>query len=204
MVKFNDRGLVPAIVQNIDDDSVLTLAYMNKQALQKTLEGPDAWFYSRSRRELWHKGETSGHFMKVVSLTYDCDGDALLLRVKPTGPACHSGEDTCFHNQVDPTTVQESFDPGPGILEEIVNVIQERKNSSCRESYTTSLLEAGCSRIAQKVIEEAGELALSSVSEETESVIQEAADLFYHVLLLLSASDVQPERVWEELRRRRR
>ena len=204
MVKFDDRGLVPAIVQNIDDDSVLTLAYMNKQALQKTLKGPDAWFYSRSRRELWHKGETSGHFMKIVSLTYDCDGDALLLRVKPTGPACHSGDDTCFHNQVDPTAGRESFDPGPGVLEEIITIIQKRKDSSSNESYTTSLLEAGRSRIAQKVIEEAGELALSSVSEETQSIVQEAADLLYHVLLLLSASDVSSECVWEELRRRRR
>ena len=204
MVKFDDRGLVPAIVQNIDDDSVLTLAYMNKQALQKTLKGPDAWFYSRSRRELWHKGETSGHFMKIVSLTYDCDGDALLLRVKPTGPACHSGDDTCFHNQVDPTAGRESFDPGPGVLEEIITIIQKRKDSGSNESYTTSLLEAGRSRIAQKVIEEAGELALSSVSEETQSIVQEAADLLYHVLLLLSASDVSSECVWEELRRRRR
>ncbi len=204
MVKFDDRGLVPAVVQDVDDGAVLTLAYMNREALQKTLEGPDTWFYSRSRRELWHKGETSGNFLKVESVTADCDGDALLVRVRPTGPACHTGERTCFHNPVEKTPETEEIEAGPGVLDELFDVIEERKESAPEGSYTASLLEAGRERISQKVIEEAGELALAGMGNDGEHLAREAADLLYHTLVLLSAAEVPPHRVWEELRSRRR
>ena len=204
MVKFDDRGLVPVVVQDVDDGAVLTLAYMNSEALQKTLEGPDTWFYSRSRRELWHKGETSDNFLKVESVTADCDGDALLVRVRPTGPACHTGERTCFHNPVGKTPETEEIEAGPGVLDELFDVIEGRKESAPEGSYTASLLEAGRERISQKVIEEAGELALAGMGDDGEHLAREAADLLYHTLVLLSAAEVPPNRVWEVLRSRRR
>ena len=204
MVKFDDRGLVPAVVQDADDGTVLTLAYMNGEALQKTLEGPDTWFYSRSRRELWHKGETSGNFLKVESVTADCDGDALLVRVRPTGPACHTGERTCFHNPLEKDPEIGETEAGPGVLDELFDVIEKRKESAPEGSYTASLLEAGRERISQKVIEEAGEMALAGVGDDRDHLVREAADLLYHTLVLLSAAGVPSGRVWEELRSRRR
>ena len=211
MVRFNDRGLIPAIIQDADSGRVLTLAYMNEEALRRTLEGPDVWFYSRSRRKLWHKGETSGNYLRVQSAALDCDGDAILVQVRPTGPACHTGHESCFFNEMPPAGAEASkpleaeYGSGPGVLSEISDVIEDRRRSPASGSYTASLLEGGVERVAQKVVEEAGEVVIAAVSDlETTRLAPEVADLFYHTLVLLSAADVSPDAVWDELRARRK
>ena len=211
MVLFNDRGLIPAIVQDVDTGRVLTLAYMNKEALTRTLKGPDVWFYSRSRGELWHKGETSGNYLKVKSAALDCDGDAILVQVKPTGPACHTGRESCFFNEIPHAGTEASETPeaeygtGPGVLAELSDVIEDRRRAPGSGSYTASLFEGGVERVAQKVVEEAGEAAIAAVGPEAaERLSPEVADLFYHALVLLSAAGVSPDAVWAELRARRR
>ena len=206
MLRFDDRGLIPAVVQDDATNQVLTLAYMNREALNKTLEGPDVWFYSRSRRELWHKGETSGNFLKVKSVSLDCDMDAVLVRVDPAGPACHTGETTCFHTETPETVEADGAKSavGPGVLDAVFDVVMDRKRSMPGDSYTTTLFEAGRARIAQKVIEEGGETALAGVSGDREHTAEEMADLFYHALVLLADVDSSPSDVWQSLHRRRR
>ena len=164
MIRFDDRGLVPAVVQDMENGEVLTVAYMNREALRRTLEGPDVWFFSRSRHALWHKGETSGNFLRVREIAADCDRDALLVKVTPTGPACHTGQRSCFHNAVD--TADGEATNGPGILDELFDVIADRRVNPRSGSYTSSLFESGRKRIAQKVIEEAGEAALAGVDDD--------------------------------------
>ena len=202
MVRFNDRGLIPAIVQDDSTGDVLTLAYMNEEALQRTLDGPDVWFYSRSRASLWHKGETSGNFLKVKSVIEDCDADAVLVRADPTGPACHTGARSCFNEPVD-TSSDASIDAGPGIIDELFDVINDRKENPAEGSYTSSLFESGRERIAQKVIEEAGEWAIAGLGNDPERAAEEIGDLLYHTLVLMADAGIEPELVWKELRKRR-
>ncbi|MBI4219755.1 MAG: bifunctional phosphoribosyl-AMP cyclohydrolase/phosphoribosyl-ATP diphosphatase HisIE [Chloroflexi bacterium] len=202
MLRFDDRGLIPAIVQDAGSGDVLTLAYMDAEALRRTLAGPDVWFYSRSRGELWHKGETSGNYLKVVSVSADCDGDALLVKATPVGPACHTGQRTCFHmEKIDIADTER--EPGPAILSELSDVIEDRRRNPKPGSYTTKMLQSGKERIAQKVVEEAGETAIAGVGADGTRLAQEAADLIYHTLLLLSAAQVSPEEVWKTLTERR-
>jgi len=201
MIRFDDRGLVPAVIQDAETGQVLTVAYMNASALQKTLEGPDVWFFSRSRRELWHKGETSGNFLKVREVTADCDHDALLVKVAPAGPACHTGEQSCFHNAVNDSEGESAS--GPAVLDELFDVIADRRAHPRAGSYTNSLFESGRKRIAQKVIEEAGEAALAGVDDEASRTAEEIADLLYHTLVLMADAGVEPALVWDELRKRR-
>ena len=203
-VQLDSNGLVPAIAQNASTGEVIMLGYMNPGSVKRTFEGGDVWFYSRSRSDLWHKGEVSGNYMRVKSAAVDCDGDTILLQVDPNGPICHTGNDTCFF-----TTLEElpSFlrqEQGPGILEDLFALIQDRKREMPEDSYTARLFEAGMERVSQKVIEEAGEAAIAGVSGEKERVVSEVADLVYHTLVLLSASGARPEDVWQELRRRRK
>ena len=206
MVRFNDRGLIPAIVQDDSTGDVLTLAYMNEEALQRTLDGPDVWFYSRSRRSLWHKGETSGNYLKVKSVVEDCDADAVLVRADPTGPACHTGSRSCFNEPVKRSSGASlgSGDAGPGIIDELYDVIKERKEHPTEGSYTSSLFESGRERIAQKVIEEAGEWAIAGLGDDPVRAAEEIGDLLYHTLVLMAASGIEPELVWKELRNRRK
>lgn len=206
MVKFDDRGLIPAIVQDAATGQVLTLGYMNEEALRRTLEGPDVWFYSRSRRALWHKGETSGNHLKVREVAADCDGDAVLVKVAPTGPACHTGQTSCFHNPVNGTGVlaESERSIGPGVLAELAEVIAQRKADPRPGSYTSKLFAEGTPRVAQKVVEEAGEAAIAAVTEPGERLASEMADVLYHALVLLSASGVSLDEVWKELARRRK
>ncbi len=138
-MRFNDRGLLPAIIQHAETGEVLTLAYMDAQALRRTLEGPDVWFYSRSRGTLWHKGETSGNYLKVHSAVADCDSDAILVKVRPTGPACHTGQESCFHNPASDTEEGHELDEGPGVVEELFDTIRDRKLHPTEGSYTASL-----------------------------------------------------------------
>lgn len=203
MIKLDERGLVPAVAQDANTGEVLMLGYMNPDSIKRTLEGGQVWFYSRSREELWQKGEVSGNILNFKEAYVDCDGDTVLLKVEPTGPVCHTGNRTCFFQTLESEPEYQHEDRGPGILDELFAVIQERKRDKPQGSYTAQLLEDGVERIAQKVIEEAGESALAAAVGNKEELPKELADLLYHALVLLSASDIPPEEVWRELRGRR-
>ena len=203
VLNLDAKGLIPAIVQDASTGQVLTMAYMSPDSLKLTLEEGQVWFYSRSREDLWHKGETSGNFLELKQALVDCDGDTLLIKAKPSGPTCHTGNESCFFQQLEPNPSYQIAANGPNILDELYAVIQDRKRQSPETSYTAKLVDSGISRIAQKVIEEAGEVSLAAATQDKDSIPSEIADLLYHVLVLLSASDTRPEQVWEELRRRR-
>ncbi len=202
MIQFDDRGLITAVVQDADTKDVLMVAHMNREALKRTIAGPHAWFYSRSRKELWEKGATSGNYLDVVELKLDCDGDALVVLAKPVGGACHTGAISCFNDSVSPDDDMQNR-VGPGILHELVDVIHQRAVEMPEGSYTARLLQAGTSRIAQKVIEEAGETGLAAATRQLDEVSLEMADLFYNCITLLESVGVPIEEVWQELAKRR-
>lgn len=201
-VQLDENGLVPAIAQDARTKDVIMLGYMNPGALKRTMEGGDVWFYSRSRSDMWHKGEVSGNYMRYESASMDCDGDTLLLQVNPDGPICHTGNQTCFFVPFDDMPDFERVVKGPRILEELFSVIQDRKEEMPEGSYTAELLREGVSRISKKVVEEAGETAIAGMGGDKDEVAEEAADLLYHTLVLLSATGVRPEDVWARLRER--
>lgn len=203
-IKLDQQGLVPAVVQDINTKQVIMLGYVNPGSLRRTIEGGQVWFYSRSREDLWHKGEVSGNYMNLKKAWVDCDGDTLLFEVEPDGPVCHTGNPTCFFTPLDAQPEYERPERGSGVLEDLFAVIQDRKRDQPEGSYTAELLKAGTSRVAQKVIEEAGELAIASVEGKGEQVRREVADLFYHTLVLLASLGAPPESVWQELRERRK
>lgn len=174
-IKFAD-GLVPSIIQDFDTRIVLMLGYMNAESLQKTIETKQVTFFSRSKQRLWTKGETSGNFLEVKRMLIDCDGDTILIEVKPTGPVCHTGSDTCF----------EQKNIG-NIIQKLERTIQDRKANPKTDSYTTKLFESGINKVAQKVGEEAVELIIESKDNNRNLFLNEAADLMYHYLVLLSA-----------------
>ena len=207
MIQFDDRGLLAAIVQDADSGRVLMHAYMNEEALKRTLEGPDAWFYSRSRQELWHKGETSGNFLKVTEVQQDCDGDAIVVKVNPVGPACHTGAESCFDTAVLDSALLEADGSserlGPGILQELLDVINQRVAEKPEGSYTVQLIEEGPGRVAQKVVEEAGETAIAAVSQTADDVANEMGDLLYHCMVLLASLEMPADKVWKVLAERR-
>jgi len=205
-VQLDDKGLVPAIAQDAKTGQVLMMAYMDAEALRRTLESGQAWFYSRSRKELWHKGATSGHYLNVRGVSLDCDGDTILLQVEPTGPACHTGATSCFFTPLAKEGLDIAKAPAAlrDVLRELAAVIEERKRTKPESSYTAKLLQGGIDRVGQKVIEEAGEAALAAMKPDKTSVASEVADLWYHTLVLLAACDLKPEDVWEELRKRRK
>ena len=204
MIQLDSTGLIPAIAQDAASGEVIMLGYMNPGSLKRTLEGGDVWFYSRSRSDLWHKGEVSGNYLRLVSASLDCDGDTILLRVTPDGPVCHTGNPTCFFTPLGEVPEFARSETGAGVLDELFAVIQDRKRDMPEGSYTADLLKRGAGRIAQKVIEEAGETAIAGVEGDAEAVAAEAADLLYHTLVLLAATVVKPEAVWARLRERRR
>ena len=190
-LRYDDRGLLPVVVQDAGSGAVLMLAYANREAVELTLSTGEAHFWSRSRQSLWRKGETSGNTLKVMEVTADCDGDALLVRAIPAGPACHRGTRTCF-------------EPNPARLELgwLAAVLEERRGADPERSYTARLLREGIERIAQKVGEEGVETAIAAVAGRKDRVVSESADLLYHLLVLLRASGVGPGEVAEELIRR--
>jgi phosphoribosyl-ATP pyrophosphohydrolase/phosphoribosyl-AMP cyclohydrolase len=197
------NGLIPAIVQDIQTKEVLMLAYMNAESLQKTLESGETWFWSRSRQELWHKGRTSGNTQKVIEIRYDCDGDTLLVLVEPAGPACHTGNKTCFYRILPPSPLRGEEIPGAFMeINELSKIILDRKNNPKPGSYTNSLFDAGMPRIAQKVGEEGTEVVVAALSQNNDRLVEEIADLTYHVLMLMAAKGIMPEDVAEELERR--
>jgi phosphoribosyl-ATP pyrophosphohydrolase/phosphoribosyl-AMP cyclohydrolase len=186
------NDLVPVIVQDADDGTVLMLAWANSEALAATERTGEAHFWSRSRGRLWRKGETSGNVMRMDGLAADCDGDAVLYRVRPAGPACHTGTRTCF-GEVD----------APGVLPELAAIVAGRRAADPVVSYTARLLAAGPRRPAEKVVEEAGETATAALAGTAEELAGEAADLLYHLLVLLASREVPLERVLAVLRERR-
>jgi phosphoribosyl-AMP cyclohydrolase / phosphoribosyl-ATP pyrophosphohydrolase len=181
-VKFDEKGLVPAIIQDADTKEVLTLAYMNEESLQKTIESGETWFYSRSRQELWHKGATSGNTQTVASINYDCDQDALLVQVYPKGPACHTGAVSCFSEQV---VNRKANLADYQILQSLEKVILEREKERPEGAYTTYLFEKGVDKILKKVGEEAAEVIIAAKNRDHEELRWEAADLLYHLQVLL-------------------
>ncbi len=203
-LKRNENGLIPAIAQHHETGEVLMLAYVSAESLARTLQDGDAWFYSRSRQSLWHKGEESGNYLRVKSLMVDCDGDTLLMKVDPAGPACHTGAPSCFFTELDPEPSYAASDANVGVLEELFAVIKDRQANPTAESYTAKLLQAGIGRVAQKVVEEAGESVIAAVQGEKEALAGEVADLLYHTLTMLAAADVSPRDVWAELAKRRK
>ncbi|NRD76496.1 bifunctional phosphoribosyl-AMP cyclohydrolase/phosphoribosyl-ATP diphosphatase HisIE [Bacillus sp. BRMEA1] len=181
-IRFDEKGLVPAIIQDADTLEVLTLAYMNKESLEKTLESGETWFYSRSRQELWHKGATSGNTQAVVSIKYDCDQDALLVAVQPKGPACHTGAVSCFsEGPIERTLTLADYQ----ILQTLEKVIVERERERPEGAYTTYLFEKGVDKILKKVGEEAAEVIIAAKNRNQEELKWEAADLLYHLQVLL-------------------
>ncbi|MEH7413741.1 bifunctional phosphoribosyl-AMP cyclohydrolase/phosphoribosyl-ATP diphosphatase HisIE [Neobacillus drentensis] len=181
-VKFDEKGLVPAIVQDADTKEVLTLAYMNEESLKKTIESGETWFYSRSRQELWHKGATSGNTQTVASINYDCDQDALLVQVYPKGPACHTGAVSCFSERV---LEGKANLADYQILQSLEKVILEREKERPEGAYTTYLFEKGVDKILKKVGEEAAEVIIAAKNRDHEELRWEAADLLYHLQVLL-------------------
>jgi phosphoribosyl-AMP cyclohydrolase / phosphoribosyl-ATP pyrophosphohydrolase len=195
-VAFDENGLVPCVVQDSRTGEVLTLAYMNEEALRRTRETGETWFWSRSRGELWHKGETSGNVQRVEELRFDCDVDAVLALVEPAGPACHTGERTCFHNG--------DLTPAPHeALPALERVIAERRQEAPEGSYTAELL-ADPPRIADKVREEADEAARAAAEEPEDRVAEEAADVLYHLAVLLASRGMALGDAYEVLNGRRR
>jgi len=176
--KYQD-GLVPAIVQDSITNKVLMVGFMNKEALQKTLDTKLVTFYSRSRNQLWTKGETSNNFLHLIDVLIDCDKDTLLIKARPDGPTCHTGADTCFF---------ESNEHSPvAFLQKLENIITDRKNKSTEKSYTSSLFAKGINKVAQKVGEEAVELVIEAKDDNESLFLNEAADLLFHYMVLLQA-----------------
>jgi phosphoribosyl-AMP cyclohydrolase / phosphoribosyl-ATP pyrophosphohydrolase len=191
-------GLVPAVVQDADTGAVLMLAYMNREALEQTLARRRAVFYSRSKQRLWEKGETSGHTLDVVDVAADCDSDTLLVSARPRGPACHNGTVTCFGDQPRSAATDIAF------LAKLEDVIAQRATEKPDASYTAKLLAKGINKVAQKVGEEGVEAALAGVNESDQKLVEESADLLFHLMVLLRARGVPLTRVVRELETRHR
>lgn len=200
-LKFDEKGLIPAVVQDARTHRVLTLAYMNRESLAITLREGRTCFYSRSRRTLWRKGETSGNVQRVVRVTADCDGDALLVEVEPAGPACHTGEESCFFRPLegaaDGGAAEARFS-----LDGLYELLLGRKAERPAGSYTTYLFDKGREKILKKVGEECTEVIIGAMKDSREETVFEVADLTYHVLVLLAEMGVTPDEVRAELARR--
>jgi phosphoribosyl-ATP pyrophosphohydrolase/phosphoribosyl-AMP cyclohydrolase len=196
-IAFDERGLVPCVTQDWSTGEVLTLAYMNREALDRTLETGEVHFWSRSRGELWHKGETSGNVQRLRSLRYDCDADALLALVEPAGPACHTGERTCFYRTLEHEAVAP-YEALPALGRTLV----QRRDELPEGSYSAELFRAGTERIGAKVEEEAQETARAGRDESDERLREESADLLYHLGVLLHARGLTYADALEELTKR--
>jgi len=219
-IRFNDDGLIPTVVQDAETGEVLMLGYMNPVSLSKTLETGETWFWSRSRKELWHKGETSGNVQLVQEIRLDCDGDALVVRVKQVGSgACHSGERSCFHKVLrvssdghlcvefargteDPVRDGSTVATDASVLQQLYEVICGRKVNPVEGSYTCYLFREGLDKILKKVGEECAETIIGAKNRSGSEIVYETADLLYHLLVMLAFFDIPPEEIWKELARR--
>jgi phosphoribosyl-ATP pyrophosphohydrolase/phosphoribosyl-AMP cyclohydrolase len=211
-LKFDEQGLIPAIVQNSRTNEILTLAYMNAESLARTLQTGETWFYNRSRQELWHKNGSAENFRHVIDIRIDCDGDALIVLVDPEGPACHLGEDSCFHRHIVESPYeqaqrgvslvkQSSLELGI-LLDELYRLIEDRKQKRPEGSYTTYLFNAGLDKILKKLGEESAETIIAAKNGSTQQMTSEISDLLYHLLVLMSECDVRLEDIFNELKQR--
>ena len=196
-IRFDERGLIPAIVQDAATREVLTLAYMNRESLARTLETKQTWFWSRSRNELWHKGETSGNTQEVVNLALDCDADAVIVLVRPAGPACHTGAVSCFDTGAQPQVL------GP-VLDQLYELIERRERERPPGSYTTYLFAEGLDKILKKVGEESAETIIAAKNDDDARLTAVTADLLYHLLVLLVARGVSLDKIAQGLASRRK
>lgn len=199
-IKFNEEGLIPVIAQSFDTKEVLMLAYMNEESLRKTIDEKTAYYYSRSRKVLWKKGETSGHFQIVKSMYYDCDRDTILLLVDQQGVACHTMHRSCFFEPLFEDTQMES----PSfVVDEVYATIEERRKNPVEGSYTNYLFTKGLDKILKKVGEETAEVIIGAKNRNKEELTYEIADLVYHTLVLMVEQGIKPEDIRRELKRRR-
>jgi phosphoribosyl-ATP pyrophosphohydrolase/phosphoribosyl-AMP cyclohydrolase len=203
---WGHAGLLPVVIQDAESGAVLTLAYADREALRRTLAEKTTWLFSRSRNALWRKGETSGHTQTVVGVTFDCDADALLYRVRPHGPACHTGAVSCFGNELLAAHANPAASAGEGsfaaAIAHLQTTIAQRRGASPETSYTAKLLHDGVDRIAKKIGEEATEVVIAAKNDDPAELAWEVADLVYHTLVLLEARGVALETVGRELLRR--
>lgn len=192
-IKWGTDGLVPVIIQHAESGQVLTLAYMNQEAYEKTVSTSETWLYSRSRQELWHKGATSGNTQKVVDISFDCDQDAILLKVIPNGPACHTGSPSCF---------EKTDVPSSQVLRDLAKLISSRHQRMPEGSYTTYLFSKGVDKIGKKIGEEAAEVIIAAKNSSKEELRYESADLIYHLMVLLQNQGLTIDDIYAELRER--
>lgn len=199
-VKFDEKGLIPAVVQDAKTKEVLTLAYMNRESLLKSAETGETWFFSRSRNELWHKGATSGNTQKIAEMKLDCDQDAIVVLVEPAGPACHTGTVSCFEERVygEETGDLSAYE----ILHTLEKVIEEREKTRPEGAYTTYLFEKGVDKILKKVGEESAEVIIAAKNRDKDELKWEAADLIYHLMVLLREQDLPFNEVLKVLNKR--
>jgi phosphoribosyl-AMP cyclohydrolase / phosphoribosyl-ATP pyrophosphohydrolase len=204
-IKYDDKGLVPVIAQDVYTGAVLMLAYANEEAVRKTAETKKAHYFSRSRNKLWQKGETSGNVQEVRDILIDCDGDALIYKVVQSGPSCHTGNATCFFESLlcrDKDGAEDS--PGSvAVLKEVFNVIIDRKNNPKEDSYTNYLFDKGIDKILKKVGEEAAETIIAAKNNDPAEIALEVSDLVYHLMVMLADRGMTPEAVYRELENRR-
>jgi len=193
-LKFHEKGLIPAIVVDAKTKKVLTLAYMNKESLEISMKEGRTCFWSRSRRELWRKGETSGNVQKIVSITADCDADALVVKVEKSGPACHTGADSCFNDEVYQSDELSEFS-----YSGLYDLIKGRKEEKKEGSYTTYLFEKGIDKILKKVGEESTEVIIAAKADDRRDTVYEIADLAYHVMVLMVQMGIPLEDIFDEL-----
>ncbi|CAM3583067.1 MULTISPECIES: bifunctional phosphoribosyl-AMP cyclohydrolase/phosphoribosyl-ATP diphosphatase HisIE [Paenibacillus] len=208
-IRWDAAGLVPAIVQDASSKQVLMMAYMNRESLKRTLVSGETWFWSRSRGELWHKGAISGNTQTVVSIAYDCDGDTLLVQVEPKGPACHTGETSCFYREIKAgdsirgqVNRQEAAGDRFAVLAELEEVIAQREVERPEGAYTTYLFDKGVDKILKKVGEEASETIIAAKNKDNAELKLEVSDLIYHLLVLLQERKLPLDEIMAELSRR--
>lgn len=199
-IKYDEKGLIPAIIQDAGTGEVLTLAYMNEESLKLSIEKGETVFFSRSRNELWHKGATSGNTQKIVEMKYDCDQDALVVRVIPAGPACHTGATSCFSESI--YLNSEAVKVNVTFLTELEKLIEKRKSEMPEGSYTTYLFEKGVDKILKKVGEEAAEVIIAAKNRDAEELSMESADLLYHLFVLLQEQELPFQAVLDVLKAR--
>ncbi|MEH7342692.1 bifunctional phosphoribosyl-AMP cyclohydrolase/phosphoribosyl-ATP diphosphatase HisIE [Bacillus sp. JJ1532] len=201
-LSFDEKGLIPAIVQDATTREVLTLAYMNRESLEKSIESGETWFFSRSRRELWHKGATSGNTQRIVEMKFDCDKDSIVLLVAPAGPACHTGAVSCFEESLYQSGESAGSLSDYSILLSLEKLIKEREAERPEGAYTTYLFEKGVDKILKKVGEEAAEVIIAAKNRDKEELKWEAADLLYHLLVLLREQELPFKEVLSVLDKR--
>ncbi|QOY51838.1 bifunctional phosphoribosyl-AMP cyclohydrolase/phosphoribosyl-ATP diphosphatase HisIE [Candidatus Sulfurimonas baltica] len=205
-VDWQKSDLLPVIVQDIQNNEVLMMAYMNKEALELSLTTKIAHYFSRSKQRIWKKGESSGHIQKIHSFNIDCDSDTLLIKVTQEGVACHTGRRSCFFTELESgeanSEVVVSSEALYGVIDTLYHTIQERKNADPESSWTAKLLSKGENTILKKVVEEAGEFSFAYKDNDEKEMIYEAADLTYHMLVALAAKNISPDRIKQELARR--